>query len=494
MHPEHYPRQKKNYHLHSGKLEFLALKWAVTERFADYLRYGPPFTVYTDNNPLTYILTTAKLNAVGQRWVNDLADFQFTMKYKPGKTNIDADYFSRRPTDIAELRRNCSETLSSNLNLKDVLGVDPRPSPVMCAGVSVDKLSLDPDGEIVTVSLEELQKEQQTNEVTSPVYRAVLAGSRPSRKEWKELSRGSKLLMRNFGKLAVKNGVLVRKTAKYVQVVLPEKYHDLVFVELHQKMAHLGVEKVVDLAQQRFYWPRMADDIKNFIQKKCRCVANKKLPQAERAPLQPIQATHPFQMVSVDFMHLDTCKGNYKYAMAVTDHFTRFVQIYATKTKNSKAAADKLFNEYIMQFGYPERIHHDRGPEFNSRLFEQMHRVTRIRASNTTPYHPMGDGQVERFNRTICNMLRSLSANAKKDWRSYLPKLAFAYNATVNKATGYSPHFLMFGREARLPIDMVFEEVRSEGELDNKSHEQFVKQWTERMQEAMEIASLPQEY
>ena len=168
--------------------------------------------------------------------------------------------------------------------------------------------------------------------------------------------------------------------------------------------------------------------------------------------------------------------------------YKRHVQIYATKTKDSKAAADKLFNEYIMQFGYPERIHHDRGPEFNSRLFEQMHRVTRIRASNTTPYHPMGDGQVERFNRTICNMLRSLSANAKKDWRSYLPKLAFAYNATVNKATGYSPHFLMFGREARLPIDMVFEEVRSEGELDNKSHEQFVKQWTERMQEAMEIA------
>ena len=67
-----------NYNLHSGKLEFLALKWAVTERFADYLRYGTePFTVYTDNNPMTYVLTSAKLNATGLRWVADLAEFYF---------------------------------------------------------------------------------------------------------------------------------------------------------------------------------------------------------------------------------------------------------------------------------------------------------------------------------------------------------------------------------------------------------------------------------
>ena len=82
---------EKNYHLHSGKLEFLALKWAITDRFKDYLSYAPHFTVYTDNNPLTYVLTTAKLNAVGIRWVNELADFNFTIKYRPGRENIDAD-------------------------------------------------------------------------------------------------------------------------------------------------------------------------------------------------------------------------------------------------------------------------------------------------------------------------------------------------------------------------------------------------------------------
>ncbi len=93
---------EKNYHLHSGKLEFLAMKWAICERFRDYLFYSPPFTVYTDNNPLTYVLTTAKLNATTHRWVAELADFQFSIKYRPGRVNGDADGLSRMPMDMEQ--------------------------------------------------------------------------------------------------------------------------------------------------------------------------------------------------------------------------------------------------------------------------------------------------------------------------------------------------------------------------------------------------------
>ena len=91
---------ENNYHLHSGKLEFLALKWAVTEQFRDYLYYAPNFVVYTDNNPLTYVLSTAKLNATGLRWVGELADFNFEIRYRPGKLNTDADSLSRFPGDF----------------------------------------------------------------------------------------------------------------------------------------------------------------------------------------------------------------------------------------------------------------------------------------------------------------------------------------------------------------------------------------------------------
>ncbi|KAL6483733.1 hypothetical protein MHYP_G00086050 [Metynnis hypsauchen] len=106
---------ERNYHLHSGKLEFLALKWAICEKFRDYLFYAPHFTVYTDNNPLTYVMSTAKLNAVGHRWVGELADFCFDVKYRPGRANIDADTLSRIPFNIDKYIQECTKELSQDV-------------------------------------------------------------------------------------------------------------------------------------------------------------------------------------------------------------------------------------------------------------------------------------------------------------------------------------------------------------------------------------------
>ena len=479
---------ERNYHMHSGKLEFLALKWAIMEKFADYLRFGPPFVVFTDNNPLTYVLTTAKLNAVGLRWVNELADFDFSIKYRPGKENTDADYLSRRPLDIAQLKKRCTESIDRQCMDAVVSGVR-EVQGVTINRVAVEQLELRGDP-LEPVSTKELRIKQQEDKVIKPVYTAVSSGVRPSKQEWREMSHQSKILMKSFRKLFFQDGVLMRRTEKFVQIVLPNDFHKLVYVELHEKMGHVGVEKVCDLARQRFYWPKMLSDIKHYIKNKCRCMVNKAPNSQEKAALVPIKAQYPFQMVSVDYTQMDKCKGGYEYALVVTDHFTRFMQVYATKSKSSKAAAEKIFKEFILQFRFPEPIHHDQGPEFNSKLFKELHRMAGIKASNTTPYHPMGDGQVERCNRTLANMLKTLSKEAKKDWRSHLPKMAFAFNSTVNKATGFSPFFLMFGRESRLPIDFVFGDVVRGEALKNRSHEQFVEQWKETMEEAMRVARL----
>ena len=103
---------KKKYHLHSGKLEFLALKWAVTGQFRNYLYYAPEFTVFTDNNPLTYVLTTTKLNSTGLRWVGELSDFYFNIKYRPGKSNTDADSLSRLPRYFEKYMASCNQIVA----------------------------------------------------------------------------------------------------------------------------------------------------------------------------------------------------------------------------------------------------------------------------------------------------------------------------------------------------------------------------------------------
>ena len=112
-------------------------------------------------------------------------------------------------------------------------------------------------------------------------------------------------------------------------------------------MGHLGSEKVVELARERFYWPYMQKDIEFYIRKQCRCITSKKPNVPEKAPLIPITANFPFEVVSIDFLHLDRCKGGYEYALIVCHLFTRFVQIYPTKNKSAKAAAEQIFNKFI---------------------------------------------------------------------------------------------------------------------------------------------------
>ena len=296
-------------------------------------------------------------------------------------------------------------------------------------------------------------------------------------------------MAKNFGKLFVNDsGILMRRTVRYQQVVLPKCYHQLVHKQLHEEMGHLGPEKVIELAQQRFYWPGMATVLKDNIQKRCRCIVNKKPGVPEKAPLIPVTAQYPFEIVAVDFLKLDKCKGGFEYALVVTDHFTRFAQVYATKTKSSKAAADKIFNQFIMEFGWPSKIHSDLGGKFTSKLFAELHRISGIKSSKTTPYHPEGNGKAERFNRTLCGMLKTLSEESKRDWKTHLPKLSFAYNSTVHKSTGFSPFKLLFGRESTLPIDFIFQGVDREVKLKNQSHQQFLKEWGESMEEACKVA------
>ena len=110
---------KKNYHLHSGKLELLALKWAITDRFCDYLLYSSPLDVYTNNNPLTYVLTTAKLNATGLRSVANLANFKFKVHYRSDIKSKNANYLSRQPLqEIEQLQKDSDMVINSeNISL-----------------------------------------------------------------------------------------------------------------------------------------------------------------------------------------------------------------------------------------------------------------------------------------------------------------------------------------------------------------------------------------
>ena len=461
---------EKNYHLHSGKLEFLALKWALCDRFDAYLYYSKPFTVFTDNNPLCYIQSTAKLNAFGMRWLNSLTLFDFRIRYRPGKVSVDCDYLSRHP----EFHK-YTEQVDGN----ELQAMKTEHEESACLVLTVKELFVQ-STPCKRASKEELQLMQMQDEVTGLVYHHVKEKEKPKFEQLKSLKRKQKQLFRSFDDLFIDCGILKRKLTIGDQIVLPSCYHQLVFTQLHKNLGHLGTAKVYELAKSRFYWPGMQGDIENFITKQCSCVMDKRPRRTQRAPLQPIISSSPFEMVCIDFLHLDKCKGNYEYVLVVTDHFTRFAQAYATKNKSASAAAEAIFNNYIMYFGFPEKIHHDQGKEFNNKLWKRLHELSGIAPSNTTPYHPMGNGQCERMNQTLINMLKTLETEKKANWKDHLKSLMFAYNSMPCVSTGYSPHFLMFGRESRLPIDDMFG-------VKNENH-QFVKKWKAALDDAIKIA------
>ena len=122
---------EKNYPAH--KLEILALKWAVTSRFHEYL-YGGEFAVYTDNNPLTYVLTSAKLDATGQRWIAALANYNFSLHYKSGKTNMEADALSRIPNRKEEvhINKDAIRAIANAMQIGEFSELNENPNLITC--------------------------------------------------------------------------------------------------------------------------------------------------------------------------------------------------------------------------------------------------------------------------------------------------------------------------------------------------------------------------
>ena len=229
----------------------------------------------------------------------------------------------------------------------------------------------------------------------------------------------------------------------------------------------------------------MINDIEHYVKNVCQCLKQKKPNREQRAALVNIRSSEPFELVSVDYVHLDRCKGGYEYLLVLVDHFTRYVQAYPTRNKGGRTAADKIFNEYCLRFGFPKRLHHDQGKEFENHLFKRIHELSGVEASRTTPYHPQGDGQVERMNRTLINMLKTLPEKYKSNWKDHVHKLVFAYNCTRNDATMFSPFQLLFGRSPRLPIDLMF---NLHPAADSISYDDYVGKWNQAMREAYVIA------
>ena len=469
------PSEKK-YPAH--KREFLALKWAISDKFRDYL-YGATFVVRTDNNPLTYILKSAKLDSTGHRWVAEIAQFNFSIKYRAGKENIDADALSRLP----QLKHTLvpADVILALCQAQEVDG--------WIHAIQLDKrntLDFTLTGQQIT-SVPCWKTEQQKD----PIINIILDVLNNRRVPAKKLhDKNVKHFLRHKKQLVLRDGVLYRKrlinNREQFQLVLPNAYHEQALRGVHDDVGHMGIDRSIQLLRERYFWPDMYSSLKNQISNCQKCIL-RKVPPNQRAPLVNIITTQPLKLLCIDFLSLEPSKGGIENVLVITDHFTKFAVAVPCRNQSAKTTATVLFKEFIEHFGFPVRLHSDQGRNFEGNIIKELCKLANIRKSRTTPYHPQGNGVCERFNRTLLNMLGTLSDQQKKDWKSYLGSVTHAYNCTEHDVTGFSPFFLMYGRQPRLPIDLILGHDPEKGSSDYKT---FVKSLRDRLSEAYELAKL----
>ena len=217
-------------------------------------------------------------------------------------------------------------------------------------------------------------------------------------------------------------------------------------------MGHQGRDRTLSLVRQRFYWPGLESDVEHKVKSCIRCIQRKTVPKPS-AELVNIITTQPMELVCIDFLSLERSKGGHENILAITGHFTRYAQAFPTRNQLAKTTAKVLFEQFIVHYGFPARLHSDQGRNFESSVIRELCSFAGVQKSRTIPYHAMGNGMVERFNQTLLNMLGTLQDSQKHDWKSYVASLVHSYNATKHDSIGYSPFILMFGRHPRLAVD-----------------------------------------
>lgn len=445
------PPERNMINYSSMKLEFLALKWAVSEKFREYL-WGNRCVVYTDNNPLSH-LASAKLGATEQRWAAQLASFDLELRYRSGKSNQNADALSRQnPVNPAV------ETLLPATTVPASLRQAITPHSIQCA--TQDLVSALPSH-----TPADMQALQQADPVVSKALIFYRRKRRPSPEERRQLPREVLTLLGQWKRLIEQDGVLYRRVFRrdggeeVLQLVLPTALHSEVLTQVHQQHGHQGIERTTELLRVRCYWPGMFRDVVRWCQQCERCQLAKDTQPVTHSFMGHLLAARPNEIVAIDFTMLEPSVSGHENVLVMTDVFTKYTVAVPTRDQQAATVARVLVGEWFCKFGVPGRIHSDRGRSFESLLIQQLCGLYGVQKSRTTPYHPAGNGQCERFNRTLHNLLRTLPRSRKRDWATCLPQVLFCYNSTPHQVTGESPHFLMFGQEPRLPIDFLLGRV-----------------------------------
>lgn len=484
------------YNYTTGEQEFLALVRAL-QVWRCYLEGSPEVLLVTDHHPLVYLQSQSSLSRRQARWMEFLSRFNWRIVYRPGKENI-ADGISRTHPlmtmavvaahDVMAVRPHTpgqraggENTLSvqvqrtdygyllvqtrgqarrdDGLRVTEPAAASPFDTPgtsrpdggehgkrtqrVRSGGVPME---VDPDVETSGNPGSVPAGEPSTNPSTSLLEQLVAAYAKDKRFKDAEFTKHYTL---NTDKGTWMMGD---------QVVVPDspQVKNRIMREMHdgRYAGHSGITKTLERIARVFYWPDMRDDVKLYVRMCDACQRNKPSTQKKYGLLQPLPVPgYRWASVSCDMVvKLPLSAGKYDSILTFVDRLSKMVHLVPTSEKLTAQEFAELFErEVIRLHGVPEDLVTDRGTQFNNNFWREVMNLLGMTMRMSSAYHPQTDGQTERYNRVIEEMLRAYISPSQEDWSAHLPAVEFAINNSWQETVKNTPFFLNYGQHPLTP-------------------------------------------
>jgi len=433
----------------SQQLDDTQEKWHTTDKeayaiyhalktFYHYL-YGTKFTVETDHEALKgFPKITENMSKKVIRWALFANEFDFVTVFRPGAANQNADSLSRIPET--------KEVVTSG-----------QTHSIKALTTETFLLEQEKDKFCSEMRKRYLSEQQRRKELMEDYLNAIGETGESAKKRRRNVENESDSDSDDDEQIKeLQNGLLGTADGR---ILVPKTLREKILLRFHDSpfAGHLGVKKTTARIQRRFKWPRMVKEIREYI-RNCELCVKRKGGGDNKSPLNPIPPPdHVWQCMAMDIMGPLTPSGinNHKYILVMGEYLTRYVTVASMPDETAESVAKAFITNIITRHGVPETVLTDQGQNFLSKLMECLYKQCGVKAIRTSAYRPQCDGMVERVNRTLADTIACYVKDEPNRWTEFLDVAAFAYNTAVHSSTGYSPFYLMYGREAREPSDLM---------------------------------------
>ncbi|KAM0911004.1 hypothetical protein ACQ4PT_013787 [Festuca glaucescens] len=410
-------QHERNYPTHDLELASVVQALKVWRHYL----MGKHCDVFTDHKSLKYIFTQKELNMRQRRWLELIKDYDMNLQYHPGKANVVADALSRKSYVNGLTTGELPEELCEQF--KDL------------------RLEIVPKGYLASLEVQ-------------PTLMDRIREAQKLDKEIEEI----KVIMsegRAKGFHADEQGTIWFE--KRICVPQDPELRKLIFQEAHDSpySIHPGNTKMYMDVKERFWWSNLKRDIAEYIALCDVCSRVKAEHQKPAGLLQPLPVPEwKWENIGMDFITgLPKTRSGYDSIWVVVDRLTKVAHFIPVKTTYTSAKLAKLYmSRIICLHGVPKSIVSDRGTQFTSHFWRQIHESLGTRLEFSTAFHPQTDGQTERVNQILEDMLRACALDYGSSWDENLPYAEFSYNNSHQASIGMAPFEALYGRKCTTPL------------------------------------------